>query len=223
MADKNKQQNNTPERRYFDNPVSLVTRSDGEDSRIIRGYFAVFNKLSKTLGYFREKIDRNAFDDIDFANEDIVALFNHNYDQIVGRTIGDPKMTLGVDDTGAWYEFEIPNTTIGNDLLENVKRKLVQHSSFSWPRWTVEDVWDEDPELGDIRTIKKFTRILDVAPVVNPAYSDTTSDARNYDGAKKSYEAWKNDKRNEDEQTEGTSLRVKTAKRYLEIERMRGK
>lgn len=124
-------------------------------------------------------------------------------------------MTMGVDDIGAFYEFEAPTTTAGNDLLENVKRGLVQHSSFSWPRGTTEDIWEDDVEHGEVRTISKFTRLIDVAPVVNPAYSDTTVDARGYEGAKESYEAWKKDNRSFD------TYEAEAEKRKLEIERMR--
>jgi len=212
MADKKKKITEGPERRYLDNPVELVTRDAEEGSgRTIRGYFAKFEKLSRSLGWFREKIARDAFDDIDFENDDIVALFNHDFNQIIGRTIADPKLTLGVDDIGAWFECEAPDTNVGNDCLENVKRKLVQHCSFSWPWGTVEDKWEEDDELGEIRTITKFTRLIDVSPVVNPAYLSTEVDARNIEGARTSYDTWKKD-------SSTSTYRRDAAKRSMEID-----
>ena len=216
MSEKKKQIQTGPERRCFENTVQLVTRNGEEDSRMIRGYFAKFNTLSRSIGWgFKEKIKPGAFDDIDFVNDDIVALFNHNFDQVVGRTIGTPKMILGVDEVGAFYEFEAPTSTSGNDLLENVKRGLVQHSSFSWPRGTIEDIWENDVEHGEVRTISKFTRLIDVAPVVNPAYSDTTVDARSMDSAKESYEAWKLENNPFD------STKLQNEKRSIEIDRLR--
>lgn len=215
MSDKKRNTQTGPERRYYENTVSVVKRDGEEESRTVRGYFAKFNKLSRSLGWgFKEKVKPGAFDDIDFNNDDIVALFNHDQNQIVGRTIGTPKLILGVDEVGAYYELEAPNTTAGNDLLENVNRGLVQHSSFSWPRYTIEDIWEDDVEHGEVRTIVKFTRLLDVAPVVNPAYSDTTA-SRSYDGAKDSYENWKK------ENTPFDSAKLQNEKRSIEIERMR--
>ena len=208
--------NNGPERRYLNNPVQLVTRSGEEESRTIRGYFCKFNELSRSLGWFREKIAPGAFDDIDFENSDIVALFNHNWNMIVGRTIAEPKLIVGVDSIGGFYEFEAPNTTAGNDLFENVKRRLVQHSSFSWPYGTVEDLWEEDKELGDIRTITKFTSVTDVSPVVNPAYLQTEVDARNLEGAKQSFEAWKNHR-----DPDTSTVKRNLARHRLELQRMR--
>ena len=216
MSDTKKQLPTGPERRYYENTVQLVTRDGEEDSRMLRGYFAKFNKLSRSIAWgFKEKIKPGAFDDIDFVNDDIVALFNHDSNQIVGRTIGTPKLIFGIDEVGAFYEFETPTTTVGNDLLENVKRGLVQHSSFSWPRGTIEDIWEDDVEHGEVRTILKFTRLIDVSPVVNPAYSDTTVDARAFDGAKESHKNWKKENNAFD------SSKLKNEKRSLEIERMR--
>jgi len=212
MADKKKKITEGPERRYLDNPVEIVTREAGEEgSRTIRGYWIKFETLSRSLGWFREKIARGSLDDIDFENSDIVALFNHNFDKIIGRTIADPKLIIGVDEEGAWFECDAPNTTAGNDCLENVKLGLVQHCSFSWPWGTVEDKWEEDDELGEIRTITKFTRIIDVSPVVNPAYLSTEVDARNIEGARTSYDTWKKD-------SSASTYRRDAAKRSMEID-----
>lgn len=218
MSDTKKQIPTGPERRYYENTVQVVTREGEEDSRMIRGYFCKFDSLSRNLGWFREKIARSAFDDVDFTDSDIVALVNHDTKYIVGRTIADPALIVGVDDVGGYYEFEAPNTTAGNDLLENVKRKIVQHSSFSWPYGTVEDTWEEDEELGEIRTITKFKKIIDVSPVVNPAYLQTSVDARNADGAKESYEAWKKDSGKGESET--LTTRSNKAKRFLESREM---
>ena len=181
---KTPQTNPARELRMISEPVVLESRGEGK-SRVIRGYAAKFNVLSRKLGWFKEKIDPRAFDDVLAAGEDVMALFNHNEDHILARTLSG-TLTLGVDETGLYYEFEAPNTTMGNDLAELVQRRDIQHSSFSFSVAPNGDHWVEDSDGETIRTVTKVSRLFDVAPVTNPAYLDATVDL-----AKRSYDEWK--------------------------------
>ena len=68
------------------------------------------------------------------------------------------------------YKFVAPDTTLGRDLLENIRNGVITKSSFAF---TVDDEeWEKD-KSGDVRTIKKIKRLCDVAPVTYPAYNDT--------------------------------------------------
>lgn len=162
------------ERRFFAELPEVRT----ENSRTIRGYAAVFDKNSVVIsGSFIEKIERNAFDDV--LNSDFVALFNHDQNQILARN----KVTLrtGVDEKGLWYEFEAPNTTAGNDLLENIRLGNVQKSSFAFT--VKEQRWE--PPQGErkvsLRSIKKIDQLFDVSPVTYPAYPDTSVAQRSFE------------------------------------------
>jgi HK97 family phage prohead protease len=169
---------NAIEQRYLPMPVEI--RAEGE-KRTVSGYAAVFEQLSQNLGWFREKIARGAFDNV--LDNDVVALFNHDSNHVLARTISK-TLQLSVDDTGLRYEFEAPNTTSGNDLIEMLKRGDVQHSSFSF---SIEDQkWEQDDELGEIRTVLKVKRLYDVSPVVMPAYKQTDVSV-----AKRSYDEFK--------------------------------
>lgn len=170
------------ELRCYDTNVEI--RGEGE-SRKIFGYAAKFNVLSRTIGWFKEKISPGAFDDV--LEQDVIALFNHNENHILARTLSK-TLTIGVDETGLYYEFDAPNTTSGNDLIESVRRGDVQHSSFSFSITPDGDTWTEDEEGNEIRTVKKVKRLYDVAPVVFPAYLDATVGM-----AKRSYDQWKKD------------------------------
>jgi len=175
----NKNQSPERETRTFNMPVEI--RAEG-DSRIVSGYAVKFNQLSQNLGWFREKIDPQAFADANM--DDVVALFNHDYNFILARTISG-TLKLEVDETGLRYEFEAPNTSAGNDLVEMLKRGDVQHSSFGF---TIEsDKWEDDEEYGEIRTVLKVKRLYDVSPVVMPAYkqTDVSLAKRSYDEYKK--------------------------------------
>lgn len=175
-------QNETRELRFYQNPINIEYRDGGDQPQtIVTGYAAVFNQLSRTIGWFREKIDPAAFEGR--LQDDVVALFNHDMNLVLARTISK-TLTLSVDDTGLRYEFEAPNTTAGRDLLESLKRGDVQHSSFSFS--VEDDKWEEDDTGGEIRTVLKVRRLYDVSPVVSPAYMQTSVDA-----AKRSYDHWK--------------------------------
>lgn len=180
--------NNTNDRelRVYSNPVELRANGD-DDSRTITGYACKFDKLSRSLGWFIEKIDRDAFSEMDLSAQDVKALFNHDSNFILARSNSNVQtLKLEVDDTGLRFEFEAPNTSAGNDLLENIRLKNIQHCSFAF---TVKaDAWEAPEEEGkeDMRTILKFRELFDVSPVVDPAYLDTEVDV-----AKRSYEKFK--------------------------------
>lgn len=145
---------------------SQELRADVE-SRTIRGYAAVFNSDSENLGGFIERIDPRAFDDV--LEDDVRALINHDDNMILART-SSGTLSLSIDERGLSYEFEVPNTTYGNDLLVSVQRGDISQSSFGFA--VAEDEW----ERGDVRrrTIKKVARLYDVSPVTYPAYPDTS-------------------------------------------------
>jgi uncharacterized protein len=168
------------ERRFFDTNVKIETR--GEDAaakQVIRGYGAVFDRLSENLGGFREKIAVGAFDDV--LNDDVRALFNHDANHILGRTKAG-TLHLFVDEAGLGYEIDTPDTQTGRDLVTSMKRGDVSQSSFGF---TVDDdEWSEDEEGRTVRTIKKVSRLFDVSPVTYPAYPDASAAVR-------SLEAWK--------------------------------
>jgi uncharacterized protein len=167
------------ERRF--NPGSVELRSlDEGKSKKVRGYAAVFGKRSQNLGdakwQFFEIIEKGAFDDV--LKDDVRSLFNHDPNLILARSKnGTGTLSLGVDDTGLWYEFEAPDTQAGNDLMESISRGDVDQSSFAFSLLNEGQKWEEVSEGGKtvvVRTIKKVSRLYDVSPVTYPAYPDAT-------------------------------------------------
>lgn len=180
--------NSNKELRIYTMPVEI--RGE-KDSRNIGGYALKFNMLSRNLGWFKEQIAPSAFDDIDFADQDIVALFNHNENLILARSNESVKtLNLEVDTTGLKFDFDSPNTTAGNDAHENVRIGNIQHCSFAFAVAEDGQKWTEDENGDSIRTITKFSRIYDVSIVVNPAYLQTEVDVakRSFDEYKKTTE-----------------------------------
>jgi HK97 family phage prohead protease len=170
---------NQIERRNIKHQVEL--RLDGESAtgRTITGRAVVYNDFYQLWSGCLETILPGAVDGADMS--DVVALFNHENELLLARsTNGKGTLTLNVDDKGLTYSFEAPNTTAGNDTLENVKLGNITGSSFAFSvaeeNWLY-DVKQADGSTMDVRQIVKIAKIYDVSPVVFPAYSETEVDA----------------------------------------------
>lgn len=134
---------------------------------IVEGYALKFNKPSKDLGGFVEYIDARALDGVDMS--DVKLFLNHDSTNLLGRTKSG-TLQLSVDDVGLKFRCEMPNTTLGNDVLELVKRGDLSQCSFGFT--VAEDSW-ERREGQPTRTIKKINTLAEISLVSIPAYDDT--------------------------------------------------
>ena len=143
------------------------------DSRTVEGYAIVFNSESKNLGGFTEIIEPRALDGI-LEKSDILCLLNHNEDKgVLARSkYGSGSLELSIDNIGLKYRFEAPNTMLGEELLEGLKRGDISTSSFAF---TIDkDTWTKREDGSYLRTINQFKELFDVSPVYKEAYPDTT-------------------------------------------------
>ncbi len=158
--------------------VRIEQRDDSAAGRTISGYAAKFEAWSEpVMGWFREQIARDAFVDCDMS--DVVMCYNHNAESILART-SSGTLTLSTDDVGLRFSFAAPNTTLGNDMVELVRRGDIAKCSF---KFTVDaDEWryaDKDNGLEyDERTVRHISKLYDVSLVVYPAYPDTEASLR---------------------------------------------
>lgn len=143
------------------------------DSRTVEGYALVFGKQSRDLGGFTEVIEPTALEGI-LEKSDILCLLNHNEDRgILARSkYGTGSLELTIDDVGLKYRFEAPNTALGDELLEGLKRGDISTSSFAF---TIDkDTWTKNEDGSYLRTINQFKELFDVSPVYKEAYPDTS-------------------------------------------------
>lgn len=162
--------------RYF-NEIRAIENSE---SRKVEGYAIVFNSQSEDLGFI-ETIEASAIDDEVIAKSDVFALMNHDDKRgILARSRkGKGSLKLSIDNKGLKYEFEAPNTALGNELLEMLKRGDITSSSFAFTVAEHGDKW-EKRNGKYYRTITKIDKLFDVSPVYNPAYSETTVACRSF-------------------------------------------
>lgn len=147
------------------------------DGNTLRGTAAVFGPMAK-IGNGYERLDAAAFDRVLASDEDIVALFSHDRSMPLGRRSAG-NLRLHTDKAGLHFEVDLPDTTVGRDVREMVRSGLVTGASFGFIPG--EDRWDKAPDGRQIRTHTSVARLLDVSPVVEPAYTDTTVSLRHID------------------------------------------
>jgi len=174
-----------PERRFVKFPLELRTVGDG--NRHIWGYAACFDKLSKRLGGFVEQVNRSAFNESKRDGwPDVVCRYNHKDDYLLGTTYAR-TLQLSLDETGLLYEVEPPQSR--QDILEYVQRGDIRHSSFAFRVYPGGDEWGLSEHQYPMRTLHAV-QLVDVAPVLDPAYPDATAGARAIDGAVRSLSQW---------------------------------
>lgn len=158
------------ERRAF----AIEFRVEGDEKPKIRGYAAVFNKMSDLLGGFREKIAPGAFKRT-LKQADVRALFNHDPDNVLGRTKNE-TLSLREDDKGLWMEIEPPDTAQARDVMTLIQRGDVDQASFAFR--VIKDTWTNQGD-GEtpIRTLDEV-QLFDVSAVTYPAYPQTSVDVR---------------------------------------------
>jgi HK97 family phage prohead protease len=167
-----------------------ANKTDGRMS--VNGYAARYNVLSHVIKPgFKERIAQGAFDRVLATKPDVVALFNHNQDQVLGRT-SSGTLRLNADKVGLAFELDLPNTTIGRDVYESVKRGDLNGCSFAFGLGERMDEFSEEEDEDEhdlyrslkrkakqiIRTIRDFANIFDISVVTTPAYPGTSVDAR---------------------------------------------
>ncbi len=138
----------------------------------IRGLASVFYRPGDRGTEFElgqgimERIDPGAFDEFLRSGRDVVCLWNHDANHLLGRRAAG-TLQLFADAVGLRYIVDTPDTTLGNDTTTLASRGDICGSSFSFIADRVR--WVEEGRIA-IRIIEAAT-LVDVSPVTFPAYS----------------------------------------------------
>jgi HK97 family phage prohead protease len=186
------------ERRYQTGTFTLETREDG-GARLV-GHAAVFNSFSRDLGGFKEIIRPGAFARALAGNPDVVALFNHDSNFVLGRSTAK-TLRLREDERGLRYEVDLPDTTFAQDLAKSIRRGDISGSSFAFR--AIKDAWRTE-NGADVRELHDVD-LFDVSPVTNPAYPAA-------DVAARSHNRWKQHRAEADGATRAREIRLRLAR-----------
>lgn len=163
---------------------NTLRAKDSNDSHVISGTAIVFNQRSQWLGFY-EEIRPQAVRNINF--DDTLLLYNHEYGNVLAR-VNAHNLDISVDDKGVYFRAVLPDTTLANDVYNDIQAHNIQGCSFGFniakDHWTVTE--DNEP-LHIIDEIDSITE-LSVTPI--PAYSQTSAQvSRSLEDFRKSKEA----------------------------------
>lgn len=165
---------------------SIETAFEQNDN-IIEGYAIRFNSVSEILydkekrRFFREIIDKEAITQELIDNSDIKFLFNHDKERLLARrNRGQGSLNVEVREDGVYFSFEIPNTSIGGDLKEMIRRGEVTTCSFAFVDGDSIE-WDFSDREVPTRTVKSIRGLFDLSAVFDAAYSQTEISCRSLD------------------------------------------
>lgn len=161
----------------FFTPGEVSVRSTEGSPTVIFGYAALFNERSRTITTkrgleFTEMIAPGAFDNTDFSA--LECRFNHET-----FLAADPTLEFGVDARGLWYQYlHDANDSDHQKTLRRIERREIKGSSFRFvePSESGHELRSEGKSI--FRIIKQIPMVLDVGPVIRPAYQATTAFAR---------------------------------------------
>lgn len=190
------------ERRYIpasDASIELEERSAA--APVIKGISPPFNSQSVDLGGFREVFAPGAFDRIIGRHRndprggiDVLALFNHDENQVLGRTTSG-TLEIAKAERGLAYSITPPDTTLGRDLVTLIRRGDIYGASFAFSVAQGGESWSADEKGTPVRTVNEVGGLYDVSVVSRPAYPNSTA-------ALRSLEQWKAEHLTAHEQTQ---------------------
>lgn len=169
--------NKTEKREIVTDGIEI--RESEEGVRTIFGYAVKWEMKSETMGYwhrFKEQFKKGAFTE-SLTKEDQRALWSHDTSKVLGRT-KNGTLRLYEDEVGLRFELDLPNTTLGNDAFETIKRGDIDGVSFGFQMQKQE--WDESDPDNIVRTISQ-AKLFEISPVAFPAYPDSQVSARSHD------------------------------------------
>ena len=178
----------------------LRAASEGGDSTVMEGHFAIFDEWTEIHswyeGDFLERLSPGAFVKTIKENRSaMVSQFDHGYDMNIGDAPLGPIADLREDDEGVFYSVPLLDTDYNRDrvlpLLQGRTMDGTMHGSLlgaSFRFRAIKDEWNDEPGRSDAnpdglpeRTIKEV-RLYEFGPVVFPAYAGATAGVRSMRG-----------------------------------------
>jgi HK97 family phage prohead protease len=168
--------------------LQIREAAEGEESRTLVGYALKFGTRSVNLtpwSSWREvyEILEPGCISMEMLNrQDVVFTAFHNREKVLGRcTNGKGTLRMSIDSVGLRIECEMPNTELGNEMLELVKRGDLCGMSFAYTTdeddsenaVSYEREGDKDGKEVWLRHVKRIDNVYDVTVASSPAYEDT--------------------------------------------------
>jgi HK97 family phage prohead protease len=151
-------------------------REDMTGQQYIEGYAIIFNQKSKLIREwgetFFEVIEPSAPDNVlSDPGLNVIATVDHDRSKMLGRNKSG-TLELIKDSKGLKYRIKLPDTTLGKDMAEMIKRGDYFESSFIFGIAEKGMRYDNSEEIPT-RYISDFSTLRDIAIVIDGAYANT--------------------------------------------------
>ncbi len=190
--------------------LEIRAEQDGKIKRI-SGYGIVYNRETQLYDDLYEVIRPGAASEFLATNPDIKCCLNHNRERIFGRTKSG-TVKLEENSKGVKYTVKPPDAQWARDAIASIERGDIDGSSFTFAVLPQDEKVSKRSDGTYLREVFKIARIGEMGPVTDPAYLDTTAEAR----AKAEYESLTARLRTQDEADE-----IAETKRTLDLRRKR--
>jgi len=160
-------------------------RAEGDAPRRAVGYGVVYGREVEIFPGFRERIREGAFTESLADGHEVKSFFNHDSNFVLSTTHSDPALALTENRSGVKFDTPIPPTSYGRDLEVNIERGNVRGASFAFVVPEGGDEWTEKKGVYYREILR--AELLEIGPVTNPAYHQTSAGLRSAEGAVDEY------------------------------------
>lgn len=151
------------------NRIDVELRSASLEGNTLNGIAHAYGQRAFVNGRY-ETIAPGAFTNA-LKSSDVVALFNHNPDALLGRQASG---TLRIEDSdeGLMFSVDLPDTQAGRDVRVLVDRGDLNGASFGFLPGRV--TFSKASDGMEIRQHVSVKDLIDVSPVSMPAFTGTS-------------------------------------------------
>ena len=184
--------------------VGTFDHVEDESSRVISGVAIVFDSLSREMydekgRPFVERVSRDAISEDFLTSQDVILNIDHDNSRMLARyNKGEGTLRLFLQEDGVHFEFEAPQTALGDEVLYNVRHGNLFECSFAC-YINRNDISRHTEGTQTVHVIERIATLLDVSIVLRAAYPATEVTARSLAFEEKEEEVRKEEERLEEE------------------------
>lgn len=155
--------------RTIDNHIRATKNIANE--HVIEGKAIVFNQQSEYMGFY-EIIKPEAVEGIDWGTT--LLLYDHSFSNILAR-VDAKNLTINVKNDGVYFQATLNDSTLANDVYNDIKSGNVKGCSFGFNIAEDGDTWDFTADGTPLHIITKIENIPELSLTPIPAYTQTSA------------------------------------------------
>ena len=155
--------------RTIDNHIRATKNIANE--HVIEGKAIVFNQQSEYMGFY-EIIKPEAVEGIDWSKT--LLLYDHEFSNILAR-VDAKNLKISVKKDGVYFQATLNNSTLANDVFNDIKSGNVKGCSFGFTIADNGDYWDFTDDGTPLHIVDKIEAIPELSLTPIPAYTQTSA------------------------------------------------